>query len=141
MLFVFNNTLYIAGGFSKSLWSSSDGIKWEAIEANDELDSNVPWLNRSWPCILTGGNNRVWMIGGYNKNKGENLWDVWYTKDLITWVKYADDLQPKHASMCVYDASKERILILGGRGGWDPDNGRAFVTNEILALPVNQVED
>ena len=65
-----------------------------------------------------------------------NLGDVWYTDDLITWHLYAEDLINLHASACAFDEKNLQIVIVGGKGGVDARNDRGAVTNHVIGLPV-----
>ena len=155
--------LYIAGGvhnnygldsngkrillnqeFNNFIWRSRDGVIWKKIVDKKGQNAQLPWLNIEWPCVVNDNDGRVWLIGGYDFIQKKNVSDVWYTADGISWVKYEDAIAdgdvsalfPRHATACVFDEVNRRIISIAGKGGLNPDNDKAFVTKDIIAIPI-----
>jgi len=143
------NYLYIAGGvrnrkFNNIIWRSLDGSNWKRVVNKIGENVQLPWLNIQWPCTVSDSLGRVWLIGGYDINSKKNVSDVWYTVDGLNWIKYEDRIDdsrfsalfPRHASACVFDNDNNRIIVIAGKGGLNPDNDTSFVTKDIIAIPV-----
>ena len=131
--FVHNGEIFIVGGSNNQLWTSKDGTNWSR---SLETSGFSVFANRWWPCVTTDPLGRIWVVGGYDPVSGNNLGDVWYTDDLITWHLYAEDLINLHASACAFDEKNLQIVIVGGKGGVDARNDRGAVTNHVIGLPV-----
>ena len=95
---VYNNKLWILGGRTvepndppekgykdytthNDVWCSEDGKNWtRALE-------HAPWTPRMW-FIAQVYAGKMWIIGGYDNVNAQNLGDVWYTDDGITWHEF-----------------------------------------------------
>lgn len=155
--------LYIAGGvhsnygldsngrkillnqkFNNVIWRSVDGVTWKRIVDKNGQNVVLPWSNIQWPCAVSDDSGRVWLVGGYDLVNNRNVSDVWYTSDGINWIQYEDAIAdrassalfPRHATACVFDEVNRRIISIAGKGGINPDNDTAFVTKDIIGIPI-----
>ncbi len=158
-----NGYLYISGGYrkisthninddlvepyevpSEISWRTSDGKNWYRLIDSFGNNLKLPWVKWKWPCLINDDRGRTWLIGGWDKNTNTNSNEVWYTNDGLSWNRYIElihnqeksELLPRHATACAFDKLNRRIISIGGKGGSDPDNDKAFVTKEIIAIPV-----
>ncbi len=109
---VLNNRIWIYGGGTyttsqksfNDVWSSSDGISWDSINASP------PWRERLFVNIAAF-DNKLWVLDGYNNG---DLNDVWYSSDGSTWNQLSNTPWPaRHAaSVVVFDSS---LWITAGR--------------------------
>ncbi|NCB01748.1 MAG: hypothetical protein EOM67_06225 [Spirochaetia bacterium] len=116
---VFNNAIYIIGGFQvnessgmrsycNDVWSSTDGENWTPV-----LPS-APWSARMNHSVVESG-GKIYLMGGlYN---GVNyLDDVWESSDGSTWSEVTDATMPggRVAFALTVDKSNNNIYLLGG---------------------------
>ncbi len=86
-----NNTLYAltggdnSGNYYNDVWSSTDGVNWSETKAdvdNPPLGTQpskwTHWDKRYMSSTVVF-NNKIWLIGGYDKTHYRN--DVWYSED------------------------------------------------------------
>lgn len=103
-----NGKLFWTSG--SDLYTSSDGLNWEAIFYNG------PWGKRAWPGFQSL-NGKLWLFGGAsNLNTGSPTYhnDVWSSTDGISWVQeiqHADFPGRYWFGSHVYD---NKLWILGG---------------------------
>ena len=143
--------IYIAAGINSSgkfnnfIWRSNDGITWNKLVDENNKDITLPFKNLAWPCIVNDQEGNIWIVGGYDIEKNINLNNIWFSIDGINWseakarenIRSDSKLIPKHASTCIYDESNKRIISIAGKGGIDPDNDNASVTNNIFEIFIN----
>jgi len=68
---IFNNKIWIMGGFRKSgsIFSSPDGIHWNQVEKSGEFGERVAHTSVSFK-------NAIWVIGGYNgAGYKDDIWE------------------------------------------------------------------
>ncbi|WP_422859476.1 Kelch repeat-containing protein [Flagellimonas sp. S174] len=109
---VFNNEIYVFGGFHEStyfneIWKSDDGIDWTRVNT----------IGGAFPSRAYGEtvvyNNKLWVFGGTNGTTSTGL-GLHYSNDGIQWERYLplpseDGLQ--HFSALCYD---DAIWVFGG---------------------------
>ncbi len=109
---VFNNKIWIMGGFAESsdIWSSIDGKNWK-IETK-----STPFGSRGGHANIVF-DNKIWIIGGIfvdKKNTFNSLSDVWYSKNGKEWNRASDDISffagGGHSSV-VYN---NKLWVMGG---------------------------
>lgn len=141
----FNGKKIVTGqSFNNNIWQSLDGVVWQRLIDSTGADIKLPWANVEWPCVVNDNQGRTWLIGGYDYTKNQNVSDVWFSSDGIAWTKYEDNIpvggvsvfSPRHATACVFDDVNSRIISIAGKGGISPDNDSAFVTKDIIAIPI-----
>ncbi len=72
-----------AGGISNDVWSSTDGITWTPVLANNNSPGPSQFPQRSYQTSVVYG-NAMWVIGGYDLN---GLNDVWYSTNGQYWTE------------------------------------------------------
>lgn len=94
MVSVFNNKIWLSGGViggtvtpppiyeniihGSDLWSSDDLINWTLVT------DTTPWQQRR-AMTSVEFNDKLWLIGGWDKKYGDTKNDVWATSDGINW--------------------------------------------------------
>jgi hypothetical protein len=157
--FVLQGKLWVVGGGAcdysqvyNDVWSSPDGVNWT------QSPTPAQWSGRMWPCVITNGDNVVWLAGGYaptdwtntsgiQRRYGANHADLWYTKDGDDWKQLKPDLgsnlpddgiyEPRHAPTCFVTGSSEaslELVIAAGTGGSDPNDGDSRPLNSVRAI-------
>jgi hypothetical protein len=159
--FALQGKLWIVGGgacdYSQTyndIWSSSDGLHWT------QSTTPAAWSARMWPCIASGDDGIVWLVGGYaptdwNNSGGVisprfsvNRSDVWYTKDGLTWKQYKADygsglsdgnaLEPRHAATCYVgttsDGTANSLVVVAGTSTPTPSTTSNHVSNTIRTV-------
>ena len=160
--FTLGGKLWVMGGggcdYSRvynDIWSSPDGVNWT------QSARPAAWSARMWPCVATGPDGVIWLVGGYAPTDwnntgtrtvryGINHADLWYSRDGIDWKQLKADagsglpddgkLEPRHAATCYVvgdTAATTQLVIMAGTGGADPNGADAEVINSIrrLSLP------
>lgn len=107
---VYQNMMWIFGGssgggpFYSDVWSSSDGLNWEAV------NQNAAFGNRNLHTTIAF-NDKLWIIGG--RNLGD-LNDVWNSTDGLNWENLTQDnpfsSRNGHSSVVF----KNKMWIIGG---------------------------
>jgi hypothetical protein len=162
-VFVLQGKVWIEGGGAcdysavyNDVWSSPDGVTWTQNAAP------AAWSARMWPCVATGGDGVMWLLGGYaptdwnnaggavTPRYGANHADLWYSRDGSNWRQIKADsgsglpddgvLEPRHAPTCYVTGAGPNVLnltVIGGTSDSDPDDAVAQVVNSIrmLSLP------
>jgi hypothetical protein len=165
-VFVLLGKLWIEGGgacdYSQTyhdIWSSADGVNWTQSTAS------AAWPARMWPCVATGKDGIVWLVGGYAPTDWNNIngtvtrryaanhSDVWYSKDGVNWKQFKADynadlpdgtaLEPRHAATCYVaaggSAGTTSLVVLAGTGGSSPEAEDVINSIRTLALPATSL--
>lgn len=76
---------------NNDVWSSMDGANWTRVTAH------APWRGRMWFAAQAYA-GRLWILGGYDNDRYENLGDVWFTTDGRQWHEFesAASWSPRH---------------------------------------------
>ena len=129
------------GGVVNDIWNSTDGTDWSQA-LSDNAPKSAEWPARMWPCATTSDAGTIWLFGGYTPVSGENLSDLWYSRDGLSWKQLTvtdASLPSRHAPTCFIRAGSNTLLIVAGKGGPHADNDSASVTNTVTAvdLPID----
>ncbi|WP_026755626.1 kelch repeat-containing protein [Sediminibacter sp. Hel_I_10] len=127
---VFNNELYVLGGFHTStkfneIWKSSDGISWSQVATNTVFSPR----NSHTATVYEG---KVFVAGGINNAP---IGELWYSEDMVNWFEYT----PLTSTIGLYDHAAlnyaGEIYLWGGRegslGGSWPLTGKIRSINQI----------
>lgn len=77
--------------FHHDAWNSRDGASWTLVNAA------CPWRARQYHEVAVH-DDCLWVLEGYGDH-GQNLQDVWYSPDGITWTEVPDTpWAPRHAA-------------------------------------------
>lgn len=125
-LLVFNNRLWLLGGWNtevrpstcSEVWSSGDGRNWR-------FEGEAPWEGRHTAGWLVHS-DRLWILGG-DRNRGHYQNDVWSTRDGVSW-NLVDDAPPWANRVLFMTASfRGRMWVFGGVQVFeDPSSSQAF---------------
>lgn len=78
-LWVFGGGNYVPKYHAKNdVWCSTDGKSWTRVS------ESAPWTPRLWFTAAVY-RNRMWVLGGWSNNPGQNWGDVWYSSDGAKW--------------------------------------------------------
>lgn len=113
---VFNDRVWILGGgtydtpskpdriYYRDIWSSADGVHWQC-----HLDQ-APWPPRDYHEVAVF-DDKLWVLEGHNGT--DNLNDVWYSPDGVSWHELPDvPWAPRHAaSVCVF---RDALWVIAG---------------------------
>jgi len=138
---VFNNEMWVIGGYGYStghtndVWSSSDGVTWTQVLANNNSPGSTQFSQRNAQGCLVY-NNQMWVIGGIYSNFYN---DVWSSSDGKVWTKVLantstpgpNQFSQRYAfSAVVYD---NLMWVIGGTNGtvdyndvWYSSNGSTW---------------
>lgn len=122
----------------RDVWSSTDGINYDSINANPEFPA------RTAPAAVVF-DNKMWLIGGADGG-GVFLNDVWSSTNGVTWTQEsaaAGFPVRKAASAFVFN---EKLFLLGGEGSegeqyadmWVSEDGATWTKvadTDVFALP------
>ncbi|WP_136468462.1 hypothetical protein [Flagellimonas onchidii] len=124
-LFVFDGSLWIIGGKSKTVksndewlndvWKSADGIKWTKVAQHG------PWQTRLSPAVGVQG-GKMYLIGGHSTTNWHLYQDVWESSNGTNWSKVAsisdELLGVEMTSQGIYEQSilslNNEYFMLGG---------------------------
>ncbi len=133
--------------FYDDIWYSSNGIDWTQVpDVSSGQPKKLEWSARMWPCVTVSPAGTLWMFGGFvlDGSSGQNLNDVWYSKDGLSWHQTrlsgpTDNW--RHAPTCYSQIDKGRIIVAGGKGAKSPSNDDARTLNDlkILIVPVDDL--
>lgn len=124
------------GGAFNDIWNSIDGVNWSPATAGNAV-KNAEWSARMWPCATTSDAGTIWLFGGYMPTNGQDLSDLWYSRDGLNWKQLTVaglSSQNRHAPTCFIRTGSNTLLIVAGKGGADADNDSASVTNTVTAI-------
>ncbi len=122
----FHDSLWYFGGaknpgqlgaeYLNDVYVSQYGDDWDLVTPKSD------WPGRYW-FSYTVHKNKIWIFGGWdinqiNNGQNENLNDVWYTEEGLTWTQQAQDAWPNRHSQFTIDADSLIYLSSGyGHGG------------------------
>ncbi|MBM3280330.1 MAG: galactose oxidase [Candidatus Handelsmanbacteria bacterium] len=147
---VFDNKMWVLGGFdgtdfshSDEVWSSADGVAWK-------LEDHAPWGPRAMMACLVFG-KWMWVLGGgiyddrHPLNTVADYSDVWRSEDGASWEQVTADAgwAPRrfHCGVVYAGGGYHRMWILGGyhQGNrndvWSSRDGRHW-TEEQTPWPI-----
>ena len=89
---------------NSEVWSSADGVHWQC-----HLDQ-APWPPRDYHEVAVF-DDKLWVLEGHNGT--DNLNDVWYSPDGVSWHELPDvPWAPRHAaSVCVF---RDALWVIAG---------------------------
>jgi dihydrofolate reductase len=137
--FVFNNKLYLVGGYPfftndgnteafKDVWSSSDGINWTS-ETTD-----TPWPANNNKTVVF--NNKMWCFNSIAGWLGINANEVWSSDNGADWVQVNDSIEFAPNSNFQTAVFNNKMWIIGGSskgldGYTHPTNSAWYSTDGI----------
>lgn len=135
------------GAVYDDIWSSEDGVEWtQVLDDATGQPKKLEWPGRMWPCVSVSPTGVMWMFGGFvlNNGSGQNLNDLWYSKDGVTWTQArtsGTNSNWRHAPTCYSQIDQGRIVVTAGKGGDDPSNDLARALNDvkIIRVPVDEL--
>jgi len=127
---VFNDELYIAGGYNhgnfsedpyfEDVWKSADGLVWTNVTAN------APWLGRRGHALITfndGSGDALYLIGGFSVDEvtGKRAYnnDVWKSTDGATWTAIKTTTETTINSTTDFVARMHHQCVVANHGGQD----------------------
>ncbi|MDH5388608.1 MAG: hypothetical protein OEY06_09170 [Gammaproteobacteria bacterium] len=113
------NKLWLIGGDdgtkTNDVWSSSDGIDWTKETANAAFSERK---NHQVVSFNNGSGNKLWLIGG---DDGEKRNDVWSSGDGINWIQLTSSAEfsarEDHQVVIFNDGSGDKLWLVGGNDG------------------------
>ncbi len=115
---VFNNKIWLLGGFEKRIrnsehkndvWISEDGMNWERVL------SSAPWSPRSGHSVNVF-NDKIWVIGGVNFFERELKNDVWFSENGINWTEAVSSAPWPGRYDHTVTVFKNKLWLMGGCG-------------------------
>jgi hypothetical protein len=112
--------------YYNDIWKSNDGEHWTQV--NNEAN----WGKRS-DFNLFIFKNKLWIIGGINKNKSEFINDVWSSEDGEHWTEITPHGSWQTRESMSASVHNEKIYIIGGQSTtnwhiyqdiWESSNGK-----------------
>lgn len=117
----FNDDLWMVG--QKRVWSSKDGIKWQASDKND-------WGERiSMAAVFF--NNTFWVSGGMDYATNNFLNEIWSSKDGKTWTRSVSHAEWTARKGHTVVAFRGKLWLFGGETAIDENKVPNAFVNDI----------
>lgn len=85
--YAINSTIGSFGALTFGVFQSADGMAWTRLKAVDNNGDSIPGTEHS--KLVTGFNNKMWLIGGFMPGVGFNFSavtnKVWSSSDGVSW--------------------------------------------------------
>jgi len=119
---VFQNKIWLFGGLDggknfdgiyaklphkNDVWNSNDGKNWQLVI------NNAPWGKRRSLQIVEF-QNKLWLIGGWENQKGRTKNDIWSSKDGINWTKMVTSAPWTPREGHTVTVFNNKIWLMGG---------------------------